>query len=161
MSPNSSHRFDRPLRVELRASRLLRRAGLLLYPGAALSSLCLPLHAAWCAALWGVLGLNFLLVYRRHIAASAPTAIDGLAWDARRAWRIRGPQGDWRNATLCTPVFVSYRLAVARFRSGRWFSRSVIVVPDRLDREQFRRLRVRLIQSAHGDRDRTEISGQG
>ena len=161
MSRTSSHRFDRPLRVELRASRLLLGAGLALYALAALSCALLPLHGAWRAGLCSLLCLHFVRVYRLHIAASLSRAICALDWDARRGWRVRNPGGDWQRVTLCTPVFVSYRLVVARFRSGRWRSRSVMVVSDRTDADDFRRLRVCLIQSAHGDRDRTKIPGQG
>lgn len=161
MSHNSSQRFDRPLQVELRASRLLFGAALLLYLAALLCCVWAPLPGAWRAAMCGLLCLHFVSVCRRHIVSCAPQAVCGLAWDLQRGWRIRGPRGDWQQAALCTPVFVSYRLAVARFRSGRWRSRSVMLVADRAGDEDFRRLRVRLIQSAHGDRDRTQIPRQG
>jgi hypothetical protein len=161
MSHNSSPEFDRPLQVELQTSRLLLGAALLLYLAALLSCVWAPLPGAWRAGLCGLLCLHFVFVYRRHIVGRAPQAVCGLAWDVQRGWRIRGPRGDWQQAGLCTPVFVSHRLAVARFRTGRRRSRSVMLVADRAGVEDFRRLRVRLIQSAHGDRDRTQIPGQG
>ena len=161
MSHNSSQGFDRPLRIELRASRRLLGAALLLYLAALLSCLRMPLAPGWRAGLCVLLCLHFVFVYRRHIVASATQAVRGLAWDAQRGWRIKGPRGEWRQATLCTPVFVSYRLAVARFRTRRRGSRSVMLLADRAGVDDFRRLRVRLIQSAHGDRDRTQIPGQG
>ncbi|MCO6411147.1 MAG: hypothetical protein J5I92_00225 [Thiogranum sp.] len=161
MSHNSSQRFDRPLQVELRASRLLFGVALLLYLAALLSCAWAPLPGAWRAGLCGLLCLHFVFVCRHHLISSAPRAVRGLAWDLQRGWRIRGPREDWQQVALCTPVFVSYRLAVARFRCGRWRTRSVMLVADRAGDEDFRRLRVRLIQSTHGDRDRTQVPRKG
>jgi hypothetical protein len=88
-----------------------------------------------------------------------PTAICALSWDAARGWRIRQARGDWIGADPVLPVFVSHRLVAVRFRTGRFAYRNLLVVGQRCAADEFRRLRVRLIQSAYGNRDRAKIPG--
>jgi hypothetical protein len=64
-----------------------------------------------------------------------------------------GDDGVWHRARPGWPAFVSARLVAVRFRTGRFAGRPVIVVADRIDPQAFRRLRVRLLQCAHADRD--------
>ncbi len=155
MSHNSSKRFDRPLRVELAPSRLLLLACLALHLAAAVACLWTPAPGV----LLVVLALHLCYVYCIHIGMCLPTAIGVVSWDATRGWRIRQVRGDWLCAEPVFPVFVSQRLVAVRFRCGRLSYRSLLVVAQRCAADDFRRLRVRLIQSAHGDRDRAKVPG--
>jgi signal transduction histidine kinase len=155
MSHNSSKRFDQPLVIELAPSRQLLLACLALYLSAAL--LCLWARLSF--ALQVLLALHFCYVYCIHIGMCLPMAIRAVSWDAVRGWRIRQARGDWLPAEPMLPVFVSYRLVALRFRCGRLCYRSLLVMAQRCAADDFRRLRVRLIQSAHGDRNRAKISG--
>jgi len=74
-----------------------------------------------------------------------------------KGWQLRGPDNVWLPADMLVPVFVSHRLAAVRFRTGDFKKRTVVLFTDGLPANDFRRLRVRLMQSAHGDRDRKEI----
>jgi hypothetical protein len=139
MSRISSKKFDRPLRVELRASRHLLLAGLGLYLAAALACWWAPASAALLA----VLVVHFAYLYCSHIQPCLPSAICALSWDPVRGWRIRQVRGDWLDAEPVLPVFVTRRLVVAQ----------------RCAADDFRRLRVRLIQSSHGDRNRAKVPG--
>lgn len=155
MSHNSSRKFDRPLRVELGCSRQLLLTCLALYLPAALCCLWTPMPAL----LLVLLALHFCYVYCMHIAMCLPTAICAISWDATRGWRLRQARGDWLAVEPLLPVFVSHRLVAARFRTGRLGYRSLVVVGQRCAVDDFRRLRVRLIQSAHGDRNRAKVPG--
>ena len=155
MSHNSSRKFDRPLRVELRTSRHLLLASLGLYLAAALACWWAPVPAA----LLVVPVVHFAHLYCSHVQPCLPTAICALSWDAARGWRIRQARGDWIDADPVLPVFVSHRLVAVRFRTGRLAYRNLLVVGQRCAADDFRRLRVRLIQSSHGDRNRKKISG--
>ena len=159
MSPNLYNAFDRPLQIELAQSRLLSGAWLILYT-LAVGSLCsLPLDWPLRLCLFGLLTAYAGFVYRLHIRLDLPYSICALAWDVRQGWQVRRRDGGWRRAELCLPVLVHYRFAALRVRFGRWRTMSVVIVGDRAGADDFRRLRVRLVQSAHGDRDRTKIPG--
>jgi len=141
--------------VELGPSRLLLQAGLALYLAAAVLCLWSPLPGALAA----LLVLHFCFVYCLHVRRCLPFAVRAVSWDAVRGWRIRSARGQWLAVSPVPPVFVSYRLVAVRLRCGRFRRRSLLVVAGSCPVDDFRRLRVRLIQSAHGDRDRTEVSG--
>ena len=155
MSRISSRKFDRPLRVELRASRHLLLASLGLYLAAALACWWAPVPAA----LLVVPVVHFAYLYCSHVQPCLPTAICALSWDPVRGWRIRQARGDWLDAEPVQPVFVTRGLVAVRFRTGRCGYRTLLLVAQRCAADDFRRLRVRLIQSSHGDRNRTKISG--
>lgn len=155
MSHNLSRKFDRPLRVELGASGLLLSWALALYLGAALLCLWAPLPGVLLLAL----GAHFAYLYCLHVRRCLPFAVRAVSWDAARGWRLRQARGDWLAVTPLVPLFVSYRLVAVRFRCGRCSRRSLLVAAHSCPADDFRRLRVRLIQSAHGHRDRTQVSG--
>lgn len=159
MSPSLYNRFDRPLRVELAPSRLLSCVWLVLCLLAAGSLYSLSLSWPLCISLLGLLTAYGWFAYRLHIRLDLPNSIRALAWDARQGWQLRRRARGWQSVELCLPVLVTYRVVALRLQLGRWHRVSVIVVADRTDTDDFRRLRVRLLQSAHGDRDRTKVPG--
>jgi hypothetical protein len=153
MSHNSLTGFDQPLRVELQASRIILSVLAALYGLAAFAWLWVPLAWPGRAGLYVLLGWHFIHLYRLHVDMSAKTAVQALSWDRMRGWQIRCARDGWLQAEPCLPVFISYRLAAVRFKAGRFKTRRVIVVGDRLGSDDFRRLRVRLLQSTHGAGD--------
>lgn len=159
MSHNSSTRFGQPLHLELRASARLRNAALAAHALVLIVWWWSDLPLAGVLAGSGALILHYRWFHQRHVAAGRRDALQALHWDSARGWRIRTGDGRWRDGVLRTPVFVTRHLALARFRRSRWRSYSAVVVADRLDSDDFRRLRVRLIQSAHGRGDRVQVSG--
>jgi len=148
MSHNSLTKFDQPLLAELQASRFLLLALAAVYALAALVWLWVPLPWPARLALFGVLGGHFVFLYRLHVKPLLRRAVQALRWDAVRGWGLRCHGGEWLPAQLLTPALVSYRLVAVRFRVSRFSTRSVVVVADRLGENDFRRLRVRLLQSA-------------
>ena len=161
MSQNSLNAFDQPLQVELTPSRLLLSVLLLLYTLTAAAWLWVPLDGFVRLVLYGLLCGHCGYLYLLHCRPVLRSAVRALAWNSDGGWRIRCQSDEWLPASIVMPVFVSYRLVAVRFRVGRLMTRRVILVGDRIDRDDFRRLRVRLLQSAHGHRDRKKISGPG
>lgn len=150
--------FDRPLRIELRHSRLLALTWLLLYLLAAGGLYSLALDWPLRVGLLIVLSAYAWFNYRLHVRLDLAHSVSALDWDSRRGWRIRRA-GGWEKAEVCTPVLVTRQIAALRLRRSRWNTFSVLITGDRTDADEFRRLRVRLIQSAHGDRNRKKIPG--
>ena len=105
-----------------------------------------------------VLTAHFVYLYRLHITGTSTAAVRALRWDRAQGWRLRNADASWVSAQLCIPVFVSYHLVAVRFRTGRFRTRTLALSADRLGADDFRRLRVRLLQSVHGDRDRKDLS---
>ena len=147
MSRNLLQEFDRPLRVELKASRLLFSVNLGLSLLIALSWLQLAMSVPAAMLLSGILVWHLVYLHRLHVSLRAGDAIQAISWDRARGWRIRTAGQSWQDATLCQPFFLSYRLAAARFETGTRRRHAAILVPDRLNSADFRRLRVRLLQS--------------
>jgi hypothetical protein len=149
MSTGLSNVFDQPLHIELKSSRILLAVATGLYILAVLFWLQVPLPGRVAATLYAGLAIHFLFLSGLHILNRLPVSINRLGWDHRRGWWLQYVDGRRRHAELCMPVFVSRYLVALTFRTGRLRYRSVIVIADRLEAEAFRRLRVRLIQSAY------------
>lgn len=151
MSYDSLTRFAQPLRVEFGASRRLALAAAVVHSLAAgaclLATLPLPLRLL----LAGVAAVHYVAFLRRHASARARRAIRAVAWDSTRGWQVRWRSGAWQPARLLLPVFVSASLVVMRFRPAAGRACSAMLVADRLPADDFRRLRVRLLQAARAD----------
>jgi len=91
---------------------------------------------------------QFGCFFRRQVTAGSRWAVSSIAWDKERGWRVASAAGDWRAVRPEIPVFVSFRLVVVRFRVSTCRRRSVVIVADRLGADDFRRLRVLLLQTA-------------
>ncbi len=148
MSYDSLTRFDQPLRVELRFSWLLTATAATLHILAVTSCLLAPLHRGWQLLLIALLGGHFVRFLRRQVTAKLGKAIGAIAWDRQRGWRLRRPSGEWCQARLLLPVFVTLHLVIVRFRVAGVGVHSAVIVADRIGPDEFRRLRVRLLQSA-------------
>jgi len=157
MSHNSLRKFDQPLSIELSPSRMFLSVLVSLYSLAILAWWCVPLSGPIQLLLTVMLAGHFFHLYRGHIAATSAASVQALRWDRVQGWQLRGPDALWLRAEMLLPVFVSYRLAAVRFRTGRFKKRTVILFTDCLPANDFRRLRARLIQSAHGDRDLKKV----
>jgi toxin CptA len=133
------------LRIDIRRSRQL--ALLLGAVHAAALALALAAGLPWWA--------NGLMAVT--VVASAARAIALHAWHSLRAslvalelsddctLKVQDHRGEWRDAGLLRSSFVTPRLTVLNLRlDGARLARHIIIVPDRVDAEAFRRLRVLL-----------------
>lgn len=131
----SSPAFDAPLRLEVRPSRALRVALVLLHVLAALAALALlPLPAPWVLAGAAVLIASGGIEWRRARQHQR------LLWRADGAWEHPGATGECR---LHASTFVSPWLVVLALQDGRRVRRWVLV-RDALPPVVWRRLRARL-----------------
>ncbi len=144
------------LRVQLRPSRALAIAivgGHLLALAAALAGL--PPVAAGIATAGLGLSLAHYWRWATHRAASSVTALE-LGPDGRLA--VAGPAGAWRPAALRHAAVPAGWLAVLIARDGSGSSWSAVVLPDALDPEPFRRLRVMLRWGANPETGSLEVA---
>ena len=105
--------------------------------------------AAAVAALPGaaaaVVAAGVALSAIEHLRAAlhrAPHAVAGLELTADGRVAVAGPSGDWLTARLRSAAVPVPWLAVVTLRDALGQRRAAVVLPDALDREAFRRLRV-------------------
>ena len=150
------------LRVQLRPSRTLTGAlvvGHLLAAGAAATGL--PSAAAALVVLGLGLSLLHQLRLATHRSALAVAALD-LASDGRVA--VADPAGAWLSAELRHSAVPAVWLALLAARDTAGRSRTAVILPDAVDPEAFRRLRVwlrwRMTSPARG-REGAHADGPG
>jgi hypothetical protein len=91
------------------------------------------------------IGIVYSLVYslNRHVLMTVDDAITELTWESNGEWLVVMRNGTRLSAQLLQSAYLHARLVILNFAlNGR--NRSVILLPDTLDPDTFRRLRVRL-----------------
>jgi len=140
-----SHYSVKPVEITLRASRLLAACLIVLHAVVLVLTLVMPL--LWESVLPRpalVLALTASLAYHlaQHALRRLPGSVTGLNLALDGAFAIRRG-GDWLPAEVLGSSFVHPHLTVLSLRlEGRRFATHVVLVPDALDAEAFRRLRV-------------------
>lgn len=136
--------------IELKPSRwlglLLLAMALLAGMAVALADLAPPLQWALAAAI--VLAAGFTLARQR--GPMPQLGVDG----AGRLW-VRDPGDEWREASVARDSFVSPLLCVLGLEPGR---RRLILLPDSVEADAWRRLRVSLRWGPHR---RSDTPGRG
>jgi len=131
-----------PLRIKLHRSGVLTGFILLAHGGAIiLSVLSLPLWTGLLLSLGVVCNLVYTL--NRHVLMHGQYAIAELAWAINGDWHLITRDGKRHDAQLLRSTYLHARLVILNFvvDGGK---RSIILLPDALDTNTFRRLRVRL-----------------
>jgi toxin CptA len=128
------------LRVWLRPSRTLAVAILLAHLAAAAAAVVALPGAA--AAIVGAGVALSAVGHLREALQRAPQAVAGLEFAADGRVAVAGPSGDWLTARLRSAAVPVPWLAVVTLRDARGQRRAAVVLPDALEREAFRRLRV-------------------
>lgn len=151
MSQNLYNKFDRPLCLELGPSRILQLVIGLTHLAALLALMLAPLDIVALAVLAILVIANALYLYACYAGMRMPASIRKLGWTSAQGWYLPQLNGETLPVNLREPLFVSRYLLVARFASPRYRHHSLLVVADSLNADDFRRLRVRLLQCANGN----------
>jgi len=128
------------LRVQLGPSRWLA-ATVIVAHAAALAAAIAGLPPPAAAIVAAGLAASAIEHARRALQRS-PLAIAELEFDAGGGVAVAGPANDWSPARLTDAAVPVPWLAVVRLRDALGRRRTVIVLPDTLPSEPFRRLRV-------------------
>ncbi len=145
MSHTLSGQYATPLRLELGRSRrvwlcltLLHGAPLVMLPFMQLPSMPTLLVAL-------VLLLSYLRYRRLYSLTDNPDSVRTLVWGPADRLQLTLACGRRETASLLPQVFVQHWLVILHLNQNMNRSRHLIVLPDMLDTESFRRLRVRLL----------------
>lgn len=127
------------------------------YPSPTLAVYLASIHGGvlmllpWLALPWElVVGLSiaiftsFYFTLRNHVLLSSPKAIIQILWDDQGVWFLRQRDGIEYVGKLLSGCFVGSRVVVLSFSRGFWRRIGIVLLPDNLDPEVLRRLRVRL-----------------
>lgn len=138
----SSARYAAPLRLELRRSRRLALYLIATHAGALALIPLLPLGALTGTLLAALIALSLAREYPARVLLRGDRAVVALVWTAEGDWRLLERGGRTRECRLRPGSFRHPLLTVLGFGGGRRCA--VVLLPDSLDRDSFRRLRVRL-----------------
>jgi len=144
------------LRLEIQPSRALLRIQFLLH-GLALMVLAYPLGVpTWLRiGLFAGLGASLFFLLR----SDALVRVRHLLLDAHNQWYRLDTGGQREPLRLREDSWLGHRVAVLRFdRDGGGRPLNVLILPDNLDADSFRRLRVRL-RHAPADSGVSSLSG--
>jgi hypothetical protein len=139
-----SGKYAIPLEFEVQQSRLLggwllltHTSALLLLPLLPLSGWLLlpPAVAVLCSLMHG---------WRLHVERSHPQAVQALHWAGGRRCRLTLTGDREIEAVLVPQAVVLPWLTILRFSGPARRRRFLVLLPDMLDRDRFRQLRVRL-----------------
>jgi len=144
MSHTLSGKYAAPLRLELGPSRTLA-AWLLLVHGAPLCLLLLlPLNAWLNLATVSAAGSSLLDAWRRQVRRNHPDAVRSLLWKDAGQCQLTLQSGQRQSVRLAAQAFILPWMVVLHFNTPRRRLRYLLVLPDMLDEDVFRRLRVYL-----------------
>ncbi len=151
-----SHDEQPPLIIRPGFSRLLAGFVLATHLAALAVTWMLPIAWYWRTAL-GLLVLSGLLYqWTMHVRPFQPRSLLEAVWEADGTWTLVSVSGEASAATLLPSTFVGVGLVVLNLRLDRFRSCSMVLLPDNLDLDLLRRLRVRLRQ--HGMEDPSRLS---
>lgn len=143
-SGNLSKRFDSPLIINIKVSRLLGLALIVSHMGAALLAVLLPWPTWFQAMLVGGIVASALHVVRRHAWRRGPGAVTGLEIDTDGDYFICRDAGDWLPCRYVESFLSPWLVIVRLTPEGRRRPVSVLLAADAVAPEEFRELRARL-----------------
>ncbi len=153
MSLTLSGKYATPLRLELGRSRLLQLYLGLLHGVALLILPFMQLPATIVLPVALVLLLSYLRYRRRYWRAAHPDAVRSVVWGVADRVELTLGSGRRADATLLPQGFIQPWLVILHLRPDTGRRRHLMVLPDMLDAESFRRLRVRLLLELRRDAD--------
>lgn len=141
----SSQKYVAPLQLDLFASRslLVNIAFIHALAFGALFYLELPLEVLVLLGL--VIFYNAAHAIYKHAMRSSGQAITRVIWEDSGRWYIVRRNGEKKRVQLLGDTFIHPQLTVLNFRiPNKWFSQSVILASDNVNKDSHRRLRMRL-----------------
>jgi toxin CptA len=108
--------------------------------------LAVPLDWYWRAGLACLVLGGLAFAIGAHVLYLVPWAVREANWASDGTWHLTMASGDSVEARLLPSTYVTGPLLVLGFRCGGWLARarSLVLLPDSVDADVLRRLRVRL-----------------
>ncbi len=134
-------RFQKPLQVQVKPSRLLKQALLGLH--------CLAVFASWMSAvpLAAKAILTILVIYNGQKVYKGETRFDKTLWlnySTGEGWQIAGQDLDFQTITILPSTVVTPWLTIIHYQTTEKPRLSLVVSKDALTPENYRQLIVKL-----------------
>lgn len=107
-------------------------------------TLFLPIALQLQLAILILIAISLIHALRTHVLRTNGYAIQSAEWDGGGEWTLFMASGKRVPAQLRASSYVQPWLVVLNFSTGRFSTNSLILVPDAIDPDLLRRLRVRL-----------------
>ena len=141
----SSNTYAAPLALEISPSVPLALALACAHGGVLVVSAMLPLPKGIIAILTVLIVAHAVYTIRRHALLSDAKSVVRLLWDVENDWTLTRRNGTAFSAKLLPGSYLHPRLTVLNFKVSPWHRTSVVILPQRVDAEAFRKLRVRMM----------------
>jgi toxin CptA len=103
----------------------------------------LALSIWWKLALTLLLAASAVFYVRRDALLAAADSIVAVEVEADRTCGVQLKSSEWRECVLLDTSFVSPYFTILNLkRKNAWFARHVVILPDSLSKDEFRRSRV-------------------
>jgi len=132
------------LRLRPQKSATLLTFTLAVHAGAMGMVLFLPLEFWLQFLVLLAVAVSLLQATRTHLLRSSDSAIKSAQWDSAGEWTLFLANGDEPAAQLKASSYLQPWLVVLNFSTSRFRRHTLILLPDAIDPERLRRLRVRL-----------------
>jgi len=132
------------LRLSPQKSATLLIFTLTAHVGAMGMVLFLPLEFWLRLSVLLAVAVSLIQATRTHLLRSSGSAIKSVQWDSAGEWRLFFANGDEFAAQLKASSYLQPWLVVLNFSTSRFRRHTLILLPDAVDPERLRRLRVRL-----------------
>ena len=144
MSRTLSRKYATPLRLEIAPSRVLGYWVIMAYGLPLLSLPFLQLPGWLNLALLMLLPGGFIRTWRSQVLLLHQDAVQLLHWGEEKNCLLGLRSGSQQQKVLCNQVFLMPWLVILYFNKTGPGKDSLVLLPDMVDRETFRKLRVRL-----------------
>lgn len=164
----SNREYASPLRLEIRESRRLLAIVVVIHTGAFIMSAIsiVPVSIKFLLTLMLICSLLLFFSYnsqsyRIRGLEKYFQSIKSVTWRHDNFWDLETYEGRHLQAQLSGNSFVHPWLTIVNLKlmGQPWYrrNRSLLVLPDNVDSENFRRLRVRLRQLSNSDQDNSPV----
>jgi len=144
MSLTLFRKYATPLHLDIGPSRLLGR-GVILVHGVPLLMWPVLQSGGWLLlAVASTLLFSLVKSWRLQVSRHHPDAVCSMVWGEENDCLLGLHSGEQEEVSMHTRAFILPWLVILHFNSRRRHMRHLVLLPDMLDREVFRKLRVRL-----------------
>ena len=144
MSRTLSRKYATPLHFEITPSRTLGYCVIVTYSLPLLLLPFLQLPGGLNLAIFMLLLGGFMKTWRSQVLLLHQQAVQRVHWGEEKHCLLGLRSGSEQQKELCNQVFLMPWLVILYFNETGFGKSSLVLLPDMVDRETFRKLRVRL-----------------
>ena len=144
MSPALSRKYATPLHLDIASSRMLGGWVILVHAMPILLLPVLPTGGWVSLAISSTLLFSLVRSWRLYVSRHHPDAVCSMVWGDGKGCLLGLQSGGQEEVSMRAQAFILPWLVILHFNSRRRYMRHLVLLPDMLDRQVFRKLRVRL-----------------